>query len=298
MAAPTLTYTDMNDQALLRLSGLPKFNGGADIAAALPQDGAQIRLVVSAQPMPQLDFKGCFAEGFACGWQVAGVCYLEGTLFEPVDPERSVDLNGMLTQTGEWTGLTWSLRKRVLKKWPRSQLLSSGTAINAALLPSPAAAAATEPATTPPRSTLGNIAAVESPQRGALSSLDSQMGSLAALLADCKTPPLAAPGSLAIQRPSSPDPTPNHRGQFQNNLDDTETADGGSELVQGLRSTSIDSRLETMGSIAAMLEIMATPLRNPHHNMILRDGRGAVNTCRRLIDPRDWSHLLNGWIVC
>ena len=44
----------------------------------------------------------------------AGQVYLDGELFQPADPDGSMDLNGILTgrATGEWVGLTWSVRKR------------------------------------------------------------------------------------------------------------------------------------------------------------------------------------------
>ena len=108
--APQLSWMDLQDQALLKLSGLAPFESGA-IEAALPDGGTRLRLAVD------------------------GVCFVDGQLFEAVDPDRSCDLNGMLTRSGEWTGLTWSLRKRVPAKWPHPQLLRSGTAHNPALLP-------------------------------------------------------------------------------------------------------------------------------------------------------------------
>jgi hypothetical protein len=42
--------------------------------------------------------------------------------------ERSTNLNGKLTRTGEWTGLTWSLRKRSPGRWPHPELLRAGAA--------------------------------------------------------------------------------------------------------------------------------------------------------------------------
>ena len=45
MAAAQLVWTDLNDQSLLKLSGLPAFSA-ATIRASLPEDGARIRLVV------------------------------------------------------------------------------------------------------------------------------------------------------------------------------------------------------------------------------------------------------------
>ena len=89
--AVSLTWIDLPDQALLKLSGLPAFHADT-IQAALPQDGARIRLAVG------------------------DTCYLDGALFEPADPDRSQDLSGMLTRTGEWIGLTWSVRKRAARK--------------------------------------------------------------------------------------------------------------------------------------------------------------------------------------
>lgn len=61
---PSFAWTDMDDIATIRLTGLDPFTAD-DVAFALPEDGKRINLVV------------------------AGVTYLEGELFEPVDFERS-----------------------------------------------------------------------------------------------------------------------------------------------------------------------------------------------------------------
>ena len=233
--AVSLTWIDLPDQALLKLSGLPAFHADT-IQAALPQDGARIRLAVG------------------------DTCYLDGALFEPADPDRSQDLSGMLTRTGEWIGLTWSVRKRAARKWPHPQLLlSGGAALNSALLPPPAAPAAAAAASAAAAAAAAASAVVESPQRGVLSSLDSQMGSLAALLADCKTP-----AALLSQEDSDEDDSSAaHSGSVaaESHGDDDGGSSGGSitggsELVEGLHDSDRDHRLETMGSIAAMLEIM------------------------------------------
>eukprot|EP01044_Picomonas_judraskeda_P015370 COSAG03_NODE_2562_length_2645_cov_181.537706_2_plen_72_part_00 len=46
MAAAQLVWTELNDQALLKLSGLPAPFSSDTIEASLPEDGARIRLVV------------------------------------------------------------------------------------------------------------------------------------------------------------------------------------------------------------------------------------------------------------
>lgn len=98
-----LSWADTPDMVLLRLENLLPFRA-SDIKAALPQDGARVLLAV------------------------AGEKYIEGVLIDAVDPDRSQDLNGVLTTNGDWTGLTWSLRKRQAGKWPGAQFLASGFA--------------------------------------------------------------------------------------------------------------------------------------------------------------------------
>ena len=205
--APQLSWMDLQDQALLKLSGLPPFESGA-IEAALPDGGTRLRLAVD------------------------GVCFVDGRLFEAVDPDRSCDLNGMLTRSGEWTGLTWSLRKRVPAKWPHPQLLRSGTAHNPALLP--AAPPALGPHSGDSSEDEGTGA------RGAGGVGDDALGAARALRQRQAEAAAAAP---------APAPT----------LSDDEAPasdDGGAELTSLLSHRDMDTRLEAMGSIAAMLEIM------------------------------------------
>ena len=236
MAAPKLVWTELHDQALLKLTGLPVFSADS-IQASLPQDGARIRLVVG------------------------DTCYLDGELFEPADPEGSIDLNGVLTRTGEWVGLTWSVRKRTPCKWPYPRLLRSGTALNSALLPTtstqtPALVLSREDVQEDTGVSIGETM-VKTPQREMLTSLDSQMGSLATLLADDSRPHLSA----ACRMPRGSDDSANSEGA----VNDKPSAHGASsecsDLLQGLREQDMERRLEAMGSIAGILEIL------PHIDM-------------------------------
>ena len=201
--APQLSWMDLQDQALLKLSGLAPFESGA-IEAALPDGGTRLRLAVD------------------------GVCFVDGELFEAVDPDRSCDLNGMLTRSGEWTGLTWSLRKRVPAKWPHPQLLRSGTAHNPALLPA-----------APPALGPHSGDSSEDEGTGARGVGDDALGAARARRqrqAETAAAPAPAP-------PLSDDDAP-------------ASDDGGAELTSLLSHRDMDTRLEAMGSIAAMLEIM------------------------------------------
>eukprot|EP01043_Picozoa_sp_COSAG02_P035927 COSAG02_NODE_2603_length_8445_cov_5.416247_7_plen_288_part_00 len=231
MASPKLVWTELHDQALLKLTGLPVFSP-AMVQASLPEDGARIRLAVGE------------------------ICYIDGELFQAADPDGSMDLNGVLTRTGEWVGLTWSVRKRTPRKWPHPQLLRAGTACNSALLP-----AMPVQATTPASDAQQHGAVltapfprlVDVPQRNELACMHSQMGLLSSLPADCN-PRLPEP---SVSQKGSDD---DRRSDGCVDVDATRSSDC-SEVVQGLRESDMERRLEAMGSIAGILEIL------PHIDM-------------------------------
>eukprot|EP01051_Picozoa_sp_SAG22_P016706 SAG22_NODE_2412_length_2602_cov_1.623252_2_plen_85_part_00 len=79
MAEPALEWTDYEDIATLRLSGLPHFSGGGEhLVARLPGEGSAIRL------------------------EIRGVTYIDGELFAAVDPDRSAGAVLARGRTNTW----------------------------------------------------------------------------------------------------------------------------------------------------------------------------------------------------